>query len=386
MNDATRWSGNPNKAQIASTLHIPKNQDKELNKQSPTLQPDISSKQLTGSKAAVSINEENVTSAIFSTVRTTAEAGKFFQTIIASLTDIPEEEYLRSNASFFTLRPTRVSAFTPTLLLDGRGLCSPDGPFLLVVVPSIDDHVRERETIRTTWASVAYGGKWPNATLRHSIKLAFFLGVRPNTNSSALNSESNLYGDIVQADFEDTYKNLSLKIAAVLQWSNSYCAHAGHVLKVDEDTFVNLPLLLDLLDWLRVRRARYILGYRHLYSKPLVVRSGRWKVDVSVYPLPLFPQYLYGHSYVISGDAVTELFLGHLRMPVVPNEDAYVTGILAKTLNITRIHCPYFAHLNTVPIRCELVHNRAVSQTYRETSELYHTWELYKSSECYQNN
>ena len=52
--------------------------------------------------------------------------------------------------------------------------------------------------------------------------------------------ESQQYGDIIQEDFIDSYKNLTYKGIMWLRWVSSYCPHALYVLKVDDDIFVNI--------------------------------------------------------------------------------------------------------------------------------------------------
>ena len=61
----------------------------------------------------------------------------------------------------------------------------------------------------------------------------------------ALQQESVLYGDIVQEDFLDSYRNLTYKAIMSMRWISTYCKHATFVLKVSvkislicSDTFV----------------------------------------------------------------------------------------------------------------------------------------------------
>jgi hypothetical protein len=49
-------------------------------------------------------------------------------------------------------------------------------------------------------------------------------------------------------------------------------------------------------------------------------------------------RYLLGESYVISRAAVQRIVETALRMPLIPNEDAYITGILAKRGDVLRLN------------------------------------------------
>ena len=88
-------------------------------------------------------------------------------------------------------------------------------------------------TIRETWGSVVKTNK--------EVKLICMLGQTLNAQvQNQINSESSHFHDIVQEDFLDSYMNLSLKSAAMLKWSYTYCPSAKYILKADDDTFVNI--------------------------------------------------------------------------------------------------------------------------------------------------
>lgn len=50
--------------------------------------------------------------------------------------------------------------------------------------------------------------------------------------------ESRRYGDILLVDFDDTYRNLSLKSLAILRWSQHYCTSATFIFQGDSDAIV----------------------------------------------------------------------------------------------------------------------------------------------------
>lgn len=51
--------------------------------------------------------------------------------------------------------------------------------------------------------------------------------------------EAKQHGDLVVFEFADSYHNLTLKTALMLQWALRRCPHAGFVLKTDDDVLVN---------------------------------------------------------------------------------------------------------------------------------------------------
>ena len=54
------------------------------------------------------------------------------------------------------------------------------------------------------------------------------------------------YGDIIQADFLDTYRNLSLKDLALLEWTILHCPDVPFIFKGDDDIFLNVDNLVTL--------------------------------------------------------------------------------------------------------------------------------------------
>ena len=62
-----------------------------------------------------------------------------------------------------------------------------------------------------------------------------------------VSNESHEYGDIVQEDFIDTYANLTVKTLMLLKWFTENCADTQYVMKTDDDMYINLVKLLQLV-------------------------------------------------------------------------------------------------------------------------------------------
>ena len=63
----------------------------------------------------------------------------------------------------------------------------------------------------------------------------------------SLESENDQYHDILQGSFKDTYRNMTYKHIMALKWVLYYCPGVHYVLKSDDDTFVNTPVLMRAL-------------------------------------------------------------------------------------------------------------------------------------------
>ncbi|RUS78353.1 hypothetical protein EGW08_013873 [Elysia chlorotica] len=239
------------------------------------------------------------------------------------------------NRTFFKLSDTKVSEIPMVFLSSATHICS-QGARTIFVVPSVVASFEDRLEIRQTWASGLYDENWEQTSER---RIAFFFGSSglSATDMAELWYESDTFGDIVVGDFHDTYANLSLKMAVTISWVAKYCPNIDAMVKVDMDTFVNVDLLSTLLKELPVEAGlNYVLGHRYNDDRSPVMREGVWSVPQDVYPFDFYPQYLFGHSYLVSGSAVTLLAKSFPYFPIVPNEDAFVTGIMSLVLNNTR--------------------------------------------------
>ncbi|XP_060065354.1 beta-1,3-galactosyltransferase 5-like [Ylistrum balloti] len=284
-----------------------------------------------------------------------------------------DEEY----AQYFIPRKEKVNPFPFKYTIPGSAICLGEDPvYLVILVPTIVTHVEERRAIRNSWGSVARGNHWPRHHVNATIKLAFLFGEDPALkNNKVAQLESDLYGDVVQADFADTYANLTRKMLMGLHWVSSRCTDAEYILKADEDTFVHIPKLVDVLA--NVRHPAYqgvVLG--HVNVDGIVKRVGRWKVNQKDYPFPHYPPYTAGNTYVISSNIASTLFRTSEYMPFIPIEDAYITGILAKSITAEVIDVPGFTfYLDRPPHACDYIQDSRISSTKVSSHMKMYIWE-----------
>ena len=245
--------------------------------------------------------------------------------------------------------------FSPAQACSASGGSINDAPFLMVLVLSsyLNNSAEERQAIRSTYGSVARGGRWPGKHLAASVVLVFLLGTPPNEiDLQQVKDEVSEFGDLLVADFRDSYQNLTLKVLRGLRWVLDNCPQAKFILKADDDTFVNLPLLTTFL--LERGQGNSIYGFRYFTST--VERTGRWAVPKTAYPFSKYPVYMSGTGYVLSKDAAQRIMEASSSIPLIPIEDAFITGILAQVAGIRRVSCSGFTHFNEgTPEMCDFV-------------------------------
>lgn len=152
-----------------------------------------------------------------------------------------------------------------------------------------------------------------------------------------LKIENDLYGDIVQLTFYDTYYNNTLKAIAGLRWIDNYCSHAQYYLFIDDDYYLNTNLLIDYLkshvDTNQTAFNNLYAGYVFPNSSPMRHIFSKWYISLQEYPYDKFPPYVSAGCYILSKESVKLFYLGTKFITSFRFDDIYL-GILAYKLNI----------------------------------------------------
>lgn len=286
-----------------------------------------------------------------------------------------DEEY----AAYFLPRKEKVNPFNVKYVISGDKICDlNEPPYLLILVPSLHVHVDARKSIRKTWGSMSHGNVWPNQKINVTIKLVFMFG-KDNNGNEHLNQmimyESKIYKDIIFGDFKDNYANLSTKVIMGIHWVSNYCPGTEYILKADDDTFVNIPLLLNKLKSIKhTRHKGVVVG--NIYDTAKVHRHGRWEVTTDAYPFPRYPKYASGNTYVFSSNIAPALFKTSEFMPYIPIEDAYITGILSKCVDARHIGIEGFTFwFDAPPKACDFKTNKRISSTNTSPNNMLYIWQ-----------
>ncbi|XP_022782663.1 beta-1,3-galactosyltransferase 1-like [Stylophora pistillata] len=210
--------------------------------------------------------------------------------------------------------------------------------FLLIQVHSSPENFKSRQAIRLTWGNMEHfiGGHYRdtnrNDTLR-SWKTVFLIGQSsdPTLNYLVL-QEANVYKDIMIGSFQDTYRNLNLKMIFSLKWPLEQKCPVSYILKTDEDCYVNV---WNLFHWLRSYHEAN--GSRPLYAGRVqtempVVRDteSRYYVSVEDHPVDFYKPYISGGGYIISASLLPALVKVSRTSPIFANEDALLGSLMYR--------------------------------------------------------
>lgn len=205
---------------------------------------------------------------------------------------------------------------------------------ILVCVTSAAVYKEKRDVIRETWGS------------HPSLRITFFLGFDSLRQADVI-AEAQEYGDIVQYDFQDTYRNLTLKTASMIHWAHgNRWSQRTHVVKIDDDVFLNTALFEE-------HRGDFeqpaIYGNIFEDFEPVRDPKNKWYLSFEEYYPSKFPTYLSGAFYILHEGIVADIFTHMCELRIIPVEDVYFTGLVADKANVKRIAFPEDARLLDVP-------------------------------------
>lgn len=195
-----------------------------------------------------------------------------------------------------------------------------DNPvFLLIIVFSSPTNYKARNSVRETWGSDI-------TSLGLKVSIYFLLGKTNNSTAQKdISEEATHYGDIIQEDFIDSYNNLTLKSISMLKLLKEFCFDkAKYIMKTDDDMFINLEPLVDMLR--KQKDKGLLVGNLICHAEPIRTTSNKWFTPKYMYSGKFYPNYLSGTGYVMSIDLVEKLFEAAFKVPIFHLEDIYITG------------------------------------------------------------
>ncbi|XP_056601840.1 beta-1,3-galactosyltransferase 1 [Triplophysa dalaica] len=228
-------------------------------------------------------------------------------------------------------------------ILNQPDLCEKKRPYLVLMIPVSLRETEARTAIRKTWGRESLTGV---------STLSFFVIGQPvqddPTHQQQLERESEEYGDIIQMDFLDTYQNLTIKTVMIMYWIATHCQCARYAMKIDADTFLNLPYLVNYLHAKgESSREGYISGSVIRDAQPKRNILSKWFLSEEIYPDTSYPAYLSGAAYVFSIDLASKIYLASRFVQPIPLEDVYV-GLCLHVLGVQPVYSTRFFRLRNL--------------------------------------
>lgn len=278
--------------------------------------------------------------------------------------------------------------------------CSEKNVRLVFLIKSSPENFDRRSSIRHSWGFEKRFSDVP-------VKRLFLLGNRNDEKLQRLiDIESQENGDIIQADFKDTYFNNTIKTMIGFKWAVTYCPDAKYYMFVDDDYYVSLKNVLRFLrhptnypkylteplsslkNALLNRKKRQVFEFElpddvRLYtgyvflSSPHRHYTSKWYVSLEEYPYHLWPPYVTAGAYILSKNSIIDMYYTSFYTKHFRFDDIYV-GLLAYKAKVEPFHCNEF-YFSKKPYWPKNYIFTVASHGFSDAGELMRVWTEQKS-------
>ncbi|XP_069104558.1 uncharacterized protein [Argopecten irradians] len=199
---------------------------------------------------------------------------------------------------------------------------------VIIFVKSYVKNLDQRAAIRSMWNESLQ-------TYSSSLKLVFILGkgIFPE-DIHPVELENERYGDILQEDFIEHYRNNTLKLIMALNWlmTHKECSITRLVLFLDDDYFVKQTELLKYMN--ELSSINNIYGGKVMKKQvPCRLKHDNRNLVYKQYPYDEFPTYVKGGAIFLSYDVARKFQLSFPFVKYLPLDDVYL-GVVAWKLKI----------------------------------------------------
>ncbi|XP_038162369.1 beta-1,3-galactosyltransferase 1-like isoform X1 [Cyprinodon tularosa] len=256
--------------------------------------------------------------------------------------------------------------------------CEQEKPFVVLIVQVAPRNRAHRDVIRNTWGSEKLvNGK--------AVRLFFLLGMQTGDDTQQvhqqLQQESKDHHDLIQSNFVDCYKNLTIKTMVMLEWLNSFCSSTPYAMKIDSDMFLNVANLVNML--LQAPTTNYMTGLVAHGGQVLRDLNSKWYVPVDLFSESVYPPYALGLGYVLSIDLTKKLIEASRHVKALYIEDVYL-GLCMRHLGIHPTDPPNGFYFHVFPLgynRCS--YSKIIATTTQQDTDRVWLWKDFKKNGQY---
>ncbi|XP_045611401.2 UDP-GalNAc:beta-1,3-N-acetylgalactosaminyltransferase 1-like [Procambarus clarkii] len=220
--------------------------------------------------------------------------------------------------------------YKPRYVIENSKICKGNSK-IFVFINSRVNNTNTRQVIRETYLK---------QFMKRKIPYGFLISMPEGKLAMrSIETENARFQDLVVVGSPESYTQLTLKTAHMLQWAATNCPHTTYVAKVDDDVYVNVKKFLKVLD---APRNFTILG--KVCSSCVPFRGSHVALSQALrqfsnvvtrrhMPLTKFPPFAMGPAYVITLDVVPLLLEAAQEMVYFSYEDVFWTGLAAEMVS-----------------------------------------------------
>ena len=213
-------------------------------------------------------------------------------------------------------------------ILENPRLCSSESSLvMLIVVKSSPTHFENRKILRETWMNQI------EKLTSGRTKFLFVMGKTNFSTQKGIEDEFRKYGDILQGDFVDSYRNLTEKGVTFMKWINERCRNTQIILQTDDDVVVNVSNLFKYMLSVIINRSKTIICNLRLAAPIKRNRMSKWSVEEHFFPsTTVFQTYCTGFFVLYTNDLTPLFFEAAKSTPFFWVDDVYLYGLLLNRI------------------------------------------------------
>ena len=189
---------------------------------------------------------------------------------------------------------------------------------LLIIILTVHENVQQRTALRDSWLT-------PTTNNTSNVRYAFLLGeIKDRKLQADIMRENDAFKDIIKEDFVDVYSNLTYKTIMGFKWAAIKCGVAKAVLKTDDDMFINVPNVLDIVKSHFNFLQTGIVGSCWKSTRPNRNQKSKWYASENSFPGKVYPSFCSGTGYLTSLNVVRRVLEISPHVPFFHLEDVHV--------------------------------------------------------------
>ena len=219
-------------------------------------------------------------------------------------------------------------------------VCHKNNILLVFTVITRVDSFDRRQLIRSLWS---------NHTLKSNYEFVFMVGKSSNqTINEMVKNEFDIYEDIVQENFIDSYWNLTLKSIMSYKWVSKYCRNSVYVVKIDDDVIVDFRKFISYLKKYFDENVldSNVICLAITNSGPARYNLTKFYVSVQEYPFSKYPTHCAGPAYIYTIRLAEKLYLISEYIKYFKIEDINL-GFLTSKLNFLNVTSVKFTSIRS---------------------------------------
>ncbi|KAK3597982.1 hypothetical protein CHS0354_042333 [Potamilus streckersoni] len=190
---------------------------------------------------------------------------------------------------------------------------------LVIFIMTAHENNEQRNAIRQTWLTIS-----KNNTA--NVRYAFILGeTKDKSLREKIMLENSVHKDFLMENFIDSYSNLTLKTIMSFKYAANNCPNVKFVMKTDDDMYVNVPFLLELLRKHEKALQKAVGGSCTQKASPIRVQTSKWYASYQSFPHKYYPGFCSGTGYVTSLNVVRKVYEVSPNIPFFHLEDVYMS-------------------------------------------------------------